>query len=171
MVAGDGSPTCSRITNRCPSAKTSYCAEYSPAGSHVAYLSDESGRSEVYVQRFPAGGGRLQISTGGACQMRWGRNGEIFYVELGMDSREDAPVDEGTLVAVPVTTAPELSVGQPGRLFTSAGLTRFAFPMYDVFADGQRFVMSEPIGEPPPATIRVVENWFEEFRDRQAGSE
>ena len=86
-------------------------ATLSPDGRFVAYVSDESGGYEVYVQRFPGGGGKRRVSSDGGGQPRWCKEGkELFYV-----------VDL-TLLAVSVTTRPDLSMGPPRRLFESAGL-------------------------------------------------
>ena len=53
--------------------------EFSPDGKWLAYTSDESGRSEVYVRPFPGPGGRWQVSTEGAEWVEWRRAGEIYY--------------------------------------------------------------------------------------------
>src|SRR5262249_21387435 len=54
---------------------------FSPDGHWLAYMSDESGKREVYVQPFPASGGKWQISTAGGREPVWSRDGkEIFYV-------------------------------------------------------------------------------------------
>ena len=68
-----------------PFLRTSYSergSRLSPDGRFVAYLSDESGRSEVYVRPFPQGGGKWQISANGGRSHLWSRDGkELFYVE------------------------------------------------------------------------------------------
>ncbi len=134
-------------------------ARFSPDGRFIAYCSNESGEVGVYVRPFPQGGARWQVSSGEGRQPRWRRDGkEIFYVE------------GDTMIAVSVSTRPGFSVGKPARLFQNPTLpwtlTGFAV-RYDVSPDGERFVLREPVGsgDSPPA-IRVVENWFEEFRDR-----
>ena len=66
-------------------------------------------------------------------------------------------------------TSPDISVGKAVRLFEQKGITRDAGQQYDVSADGQRFVVSEPIGGETSTAIRVVQNWFVEFRNRQKG--
>ncbi len=147
-------------------------AQFSPDGRFVAFLSEESGRYEVYVQRFPGGGDKVQVSTRGACQLRWGRNGEIFYVQLVRKGDvETVPSDIGTLVAVAVETEPLLRVGTPERLFESAGLTEILHAGYDVLPDGQHFVVREPVGAEAAPVIRVVQNWYAEFSGHDAGPE
>ena len=131
-------------------------AVFSPDTRFVAYVSDESGRDEVYVRPFPPGGGKWQVSESGGIQPRWSRDGkEIFYVE------------DDTLIAVSVNTKPIFAVGSAERLFSDPNFANYSPQQtYDVTADGQRFVMVKNLGD-PKYTIHVVQNWFEEFRDRQ----
>ncbi len=140
-------------------------AKFSPDGRYIAYLSDESGRMELWVRPFPVGEDKWRISPNGASQPRWRKDGtEILYVEQG-----------GVLFGVDVTTEPAFSAGSPVRLFQDNRLTlRSNNPRYDVTADGQRIIMSERIAEQsrrPAASIRIVENWYEEFRDRESAKE
>jgi hypothetical protein len=103
------------------------------------------------------GGRRVTVSSNGGGQPRWSEDGkELFYVE------------GDTLLAVSLTTAPDFSLGAVNRLFSHPTLRqRVPYPQYDVSADGQRFILAEQAGEPPKATIRVVQNWFAEFKDRE----
>ncbi len=131
----------------------------SPDGRYIAYISDESGSHEVYVEEFPVRGGKSQVSTAGGVQARWSRDGEeLFYVE------------DGSLIAVSVTTKPNFSIGARRRLFQSAGLrlTPSHLPNYDVSSDGQRFVIPERVESETPTVIRVVQNWFSEFENPPA---
>jgi hypothetical protein len=131
----------------------------SPDGLYLAYCSDESGRDEVYVQSFPAGGGKLRISENGGCGPRWSAGGEeLFYVE-----------GDEVIYAVPVKTQPRFSAGRPVELFRHNGFVG-NIPDYDVSADGERFVLVEAVGESEaarPLRIHIVQNWFTEFRDKQ----
>ena len=131
-------------------------AVFSPDSRFLAYVSNESGRDEVYVRPFPSGGGEWQVSEQGGNQPRWSRDGkEIFYVE------------HDTLIAVSVNTKPTFSVGSTERLFSDRSLvSHFPIQNYDISGDGQRFVMVESLGT-PQYTIRIVQNWYEEFRDRE----
>ncbi len=136
-------------------------AKFSPDGRYVAYVSNESGQFEVYVQPFPEGGRKVTVSSNGGTKVRWSRDGkELFYVE------------GQTLVAVPVSSgSSSFSVGSATRLFELPSLRPGANSApYDVSADGQRFILAESVGEGADArepSIRVVLNWFEEFRDRE----
>jgi hypothetical protein len=110
----------------------------SPDGRHLAYLSDESGRLEVYVQPFPEGGRKATVSSAGGIQLRWRRDGkELLYVDRS-----------GALVAVPVSTSPSFSLGTAKRLFEPPGINGYFKipPQYDISADGQRFLVAEPVG-------------------------
>jgi eukaryotic-like serine/threonine-protein kinase len=127
-----------------------------PAGPPrwVAYTSNASGSYEVYVQSFPIGSGKHQISTGGGTQPRWRRDGkELFYL-----------AGDGKLMAVDVAASPTFSHGAPRALFDAhvetGGVPQFPF-RYDVSADGKRFlVVRHPeanVTETSPIT--VVVNW------------
>ncbi len=74
------------------------------------------------------------------------------------------------MVAVPVSSgSSSYSVGSATRLFEHPGLRPgYNHAPYDVSADGQRFILAEPVGagaDAPAPSIRVVQNWYEEFRD------
>ncbi len=143
-------------------------AEFSPDEKWVVYASDESGRYEVYVRSFPDGGNKHQVSIDGGWRPRWSEeSGEIFYVKAS------------TLMAVRVSTNPTLTIGKPQSLFSSEQLGFWSgIPTYDVTSDGQRFVVPERAqaavagtdgqdGDPPRPSIRVVQNWYQEFRRRK----
>jgi serine/threonine protein kinase/Tol biopolymer transport system component len=131
-------------------------AQFSPDGHFVVYVSDRSGRNEVYLRDFPHAAREWQVSRNGGMAPRWTGNGnEIFYVE------------QVTLMAASVTTRPDVSIGPPVPLFAKGSFLFSVAPQYDVSADGKRFViLNEPAGE-PPLSVHVVHNWFEEFRGKQ----
>ena len=137
-----------------------FLSRLSPDGRFVAYLSDESGRLEVYVRPFPQGGGKWQVSANGGNFHRWSKDGrELFYVE------------GETLMSVAVSTTDGFSAGSAKPLFARPGLAVGASSTFDVSPDGQRFVVVEDVEseegkEAKPPSIHVVENWFEEFKDR-----
>jgi Tol biopolymer transport system component len=121
-------------------------AVFSPDGRFIAYVSNESGVPDVYVQPFPGPGARRRISTASGTTPRWRQDGkEIFY--LSKDHQ---------VMAVPVNLAgATLESGPPKSLFRieSTGVTR-----YDVSADGQRILVAAGVeGWEPPIT--VVVNW------------
>jgi Tol biopolymer transport system component len=122
--------------------------QFCPTAPVIAYVSDESGRPEVYVQAFPAGG-RWQVSTGGGTAPRWRRDGrELYFV---------AP--DRMLMAVSVDTAGGFRAGVAVPLFRTAAGTAVSGlnTNYAPAPDGQRFLVTEP--DMPPLTISVVTNW------------
>ena len=92
--------------------------------------------------------------------MRWSPDGsELCYVE------------GETLVAVSVSSGSSFSVGSTTQLFEHPRLRPLVtYAPYDVSADGQPFILAELVGagaDAPEPSIRVVQNWHEEFRDRE----
>ncbi len=112
------------------------------------------------VRPFPNGAGHWQASVDGGSQPRWSRDGkELFYVK------------DLTLLSVSAATGDRVTLGQPQELFQSDDLrSGIPVPQYDVSADGQRFLTVGPAeqgAEAAPPKIRVVQNWYEEFRNRE----
>jgi eukaryotic-like serine/threonine-protein kinase len=113
----------------------------------VAYSSDESGRSEIYVQRYPGGANKLAVSNGGGILPRWSRDGkELFYIT-------------GDAV-VAVAVRPDGSFGAPRRLFDRSNfLLNFRYRSYDVSPDGKRFLMIQRDPGSVPRQLNVILNW------------
>src|SRR5262249_11250233 len=89
------------------SSFTEASAHFSPDGHWIVYSSDESGRSEIYVQTFPKSGSPIRVTTNGGFEPQWRRDGkELFYLAL-----------DGIMTAVPVNTTPQFESGTPQRLF------------------------------------------------------
>jgi Tol biopolymer transport system component len=133
--------------------------QFSPDGHWLAYVSDESGRKEIYVQPYPGPGGKWQISTEGGVEPLWNRNGrELFYRNANK------------MMAVQITAQPTFSPGTPRVLFEGQyqSLPTISTPNYDVSPDGQRFLMLKPVeqAQAAPTQINVVLNWFEELKRR-----
>jgi serine/threonine protein kinase/Tol biopolymer transport system component len=115
-------------------------AALSPDNSFIAYVSNESGRREVYVEQFPTHAGRRQISTAGGVAPRWRGDGrELFYAALG-----------GAVISVDMTT----EAAAPKPLFRLPGFT------YDVTRDGQRFVVDQPVDNTINTPLTFVSNWM-----------
>jgi eukaryotic-like serine/threonine-protein kinase len=127
---------------------------FSADGRWLAFASDASGRSEIYVQPYPGPGGRLQISTGGGTEPVWSRNGRELFYRSG-----------DKLMAVDIDIRSGFSAGKPKSMFQ--GLyqpTPVVEANYDVAPDG-RFLMIKPGGEEQaPTQVNVVLNWFEELK-------
>ena len=133
---------------------------FAPDGRWLAYASNESGRSEIYVVPFPSGAAAAKwlVSTNGGTEPAWShRGGEVFY-------RDGA----GNMVAVAVQTTPTFVRGRTTVLFPAAGFLAGAFRReYDVSPDDERFLMIRPLGASAPEQLIVIENWFEELKAKQ----
>jgi serine/threonine protein kinase/Tol biopolymer transport system component len=122
----------------------------SPDGRWLAYASDETGRFEIYVQSFPDGGGKRQVSNGGGAGPRWRRDGREFFYYAG----------DGRLMAAPVRSGENFEIGSAVPLFEfRAGTHLVAIAPYAVTADGQRFLINELVETKPNAPLTVVFNW------------
>jgi serine/threonine-protein kinase len=131
---------------------------FSPDGKWLAYVSDESGRNDVYVQPYPGPGPKWLVSTDGGIDPEWSKDGrELFYRHR----------DE--LMTVSVAATREFSASRPARLFEARFDAGDNAPNYDVSPDGKWFVM--PRSERGSATgeLHVVLNWFSEVTARTAG--
>jgi serine/threonine-protein kinase len=128
---------------------------FSPDGRWLVYVSDESGRDEVYVRPYPGTGvrGKWPVSSEGGREPVWSASGgELFYR------------NGNWMMAVAVETDPTFRLGKPRRLFEAEYyLDRDGHPAYGVSPDG-KFVMVEDIQQ-KPTQVRVVLNWFEELAD------
>ena len=137
---------------------TEGAARFSPDGRWIAYVSDEAGKPEVYVQPFPASGGKWQVSTEGGTEPVWNRNGRELFYRNG-----------DRMMAVDVAMQPTFSSGRPRMLFDGKYASSL-FPLtgvaYDVSPDGQRFLMIEETGTTTPQQINIVLNWTEELKRR-----
>jgi serine/threonine-protein kinase len=133
-----------------------YAPLFSPDGRFIAYVSDESGRPEVYVESVPRGGGRWLVSSGGGSEPLWSSDGrELFY------RKDDA------MISVPVLSEPDFGVGAPRTLFERRLKTGIYDTLsYDVTADGREFLMIERQLELVPNQLHVVLSWDEELRRR-----
>lgn len=135
----------------------------SPDGKLVAYQSDASGRWEVYVQPFPRGEGRWQVSSGGGQNPMWNpRGGELFFVSG--DDLMAAPVTTGSSAGM--NPAPErVQVGAAQRLFSgSAAGSRLIEPTYverhyAVAPDGRRFLLVKGSGQGRSELVLADGDW------------
>jgi serine/threonine protein kinase len=126
---------------------------FSPDGKWVAYTSNESGISEIYVQSFPLSDVKSPISTGGGSEPQWSKDGaELFYLSA-----------DRTLMAVPISrsAAEPFKPGLPKALFRVPPvlITGLTARSYAVSNDSKRFLISngDGTGNSPPLT--VILNW------------
>jgi Tol biopolymer transport system component len=133
----------------------------SPDGRWLAYVSNASGREEIYVTPVPGPGGKMMISTNGGVKPAWAPSGrELFYLELPLK-----PAKSFRMMVADVDTQPEFRPSKPRLLFEGPyDLGSIFFRNYDVSSDGQRFVMLKHQDESSPQQINVVLNWFDELK-------
>ena len=136
-----------------------YGAVFSPDCKWVAFLSDESGKAEIYVQALDRSndslrvtGERFPVSREGAQCLRWRKDGKELYY-LGMD---------GQVYAVPLAFSPAaVRAGKPEALFTiqpEAYATIHSVVTFDVSADGSRFVIPS-ITPGESSALVVLQDW------------
>ena len=132
----------------------------SPDGQWLAYQSNESGREEVYVQKFPGPGEKMQISGSGGTAPVWGKNGlELFYRNGGKQ------------MVASISTKGAFTAGNPRVLFENPAWAWQSGPNYDVTPDGKRIVTVE-LGEGIISSpMHVVLNWKAELAARMAAQE
>ena len=152
-------------TTRVPLIVTPFDEEaiaLSPDGKWMAYQSDETGRTEVFVRAFPnTGAFKHQVSNGGGVAPLWSRDGgELFFVSPGSD-----------MMSARVTAGVPIAIAAPTSLFHIADdLLKVEYAFYtpwDVAADG-RFIMARArAGTKGTATsVVIAENWLTELRAR-----
>jgi serine/threonine-protein kinase len=152
LASGEGQPRpfeSSKFTETAPA--------FSPDGRWLAYVSDESGRVEVYVRPSQGAGEKYLISNGGGLTPVWARSGRELFFRNG-----------DQMMVVDVSTTPAFSPSRPRLLVTGAFVRRGNdAASYDVSPDGQSFVMISAGENDRAATqINAVFNWFDELKQR-----
>lgn len=126
-------------------------------GRLLAYLSDESGRNEVFVVPFPKMNGRWQVSTGGVTSAPiWGPQGkELFYTE------------RGNLMKVDITGEPNITFSRSQKVCT---MPLSLFGLHDISRDGTKFLITVSAEENSVqlTQLNVVVGWFSELRQKFA---
>jgi len=130
--------------------------DISPDGRWLAYVSEETGRRQVYVTAFPGPGPTITISTDDGSNPRWARNGKELFYRSGGQSK---PVQ---LMAVDVTLGTTFTAGRPRALFEQPLQT------FDPSPDGQRFLIVKAAAAARSADgqVVIVLNWLDELRRR-----
>jgi len=125
-----------------------YNAKLSPDGRWLAYESNESKRSEIYVMTFPMPGGKWQISTGSGAYPVWSRDGrELFYFS-----------PDNKLMAVEIKPGVKFEAGVPHPLFDLPPGAGFNVTGFDVSKDGH-FLIPMPADQSASLPMTVVLNW------------
>jgi serine/threonine-protein kinase len=140
--------------------------QFSPDGHWIAYMSNESGRNEIYVRPFPGPGGKWQVSSDGGADAMWSRNGhELFFETPAPDNR--------IMVADYAVKGDSFSVVGKPRVWSDTQLFGSTFVHKDLAPDGKRFVIF-----PRPAAsaeakgnlhVTFLLNYFDELRRRVPG--
>jgi len=134
-------------------------AVFSPDGNFIAFVSDESGRDEIYVVPYPGPGGKVQVSVNGGREPRWNpAGGELFFLT------------PQAVMVVDIETSGGFERGTPRVLFAGDGLTGefnsiSSSSHYGVAPDGSSFLFLDEASSSGATSLRVVENWFEELRE------
>ncbi len=130
----------------------------SPDNRFLAYVSNESGREEVYLRGMSSAGGRVTVSTDGGGEPLWSSDGRRLFYRIG-----------AKLIAATIVTSPSLAVTGRETLFEGQFATDLYHPNYDVSRDGQSFVMVRPVEQ--NRQLVMVVNWIQELRQRIGGKQ
>jgi Tol biopolymer transport system component len=131
---------------------------FSRAGQWLAYVSDQSGRPEIYVQAAAAQGTRWQISSGGGTDPVWSGDGRELFYRQGQ-----------RIMSVQMAGSTEFRAGPPRALFEGDYTFTELTTDFDVQPDGQHFVMLRGARPDPPVThIALLVNWLTELDNRLA---
>ena len=129
---------------------------FSPDGTWLAYVSDETGRDEIYVQAYPDASQRFPVSSDGGREPVWSPDGTELFYRNGY-----------RMMSVPVRTGPSLELGNPVELFEQEYQLEpgpSGHPHYGVAPDAQSFLMIQSSPASVPAQGLLLLNWFEELR-------
>ncbi len=132
-----------------------YGGRISPDGRWMAYVSNDSGRFEVYVTAFPSGQGRCQISTEGGREVVWARSGRELYWRR-----------DNTMMAAGIDAGTGCSETRPKALFSGYLNGLPGLPGYDSTPDGRFLMLKGTSAGSTPTELNVVLNWFEELRNK-----
>ena len=129
----------------------------SPDGRWLAYISNESGRYEVYVQAYPGAGEKITVSTDGGYEPVWSPDGRELFYRIGK-----------RMMVASIQTSPVFRSSRPRELFEGPYLTGSDIAAiattYDVALDGEHFLMIEGGEEEGANQLHLVLNWFEELQ-------
>ena len=126
-------------------------SQMSPDGNWISFNSlnsADSSRGEVYLQRFPLGA-LVTVSAGSGMQAKWRADGkELFYL-----------AGDGTMMSVDVRSDLAVPLGPSKPLFRTRLTPATTIDQYSVSSDGQRFIVMEPMIDPPQERLTIVTNW------------
>jgi hypothetical protein len=156
-VTANGAPAAPRAVRTTPYSDKN--GRLSPDDRFMAYYSDESGRGEIYVATYDAGGvlgAPLRASNGSDGSVAWASDGRLFFSNL-----------EGRLMSVTVDARPALAVSAP---VAGLDLKKLRVAGWSMLPDGRVFANERSEAENELTSFSVVFNWFDELRARMANS-
>ncbi|MGC1384038.1 MAG: hypothetical protein WA823_09675, partial [Candidatus Acidiferrales bacterium] len=130
-----------------PVGASQYDGNFSPDGHWLAYFSYESGRPEVYVVPFPGPGGKYQISRAGGWNLRWGNKNQLYFLTTG-----------NQVVEADLNLSREALQVKALRPLFQMNMLDEAAPLFDVSADGQKFLTVAP-ARSEATSIGLLLNW------------
>jgi len=136
-----------RVFLQTPFAETN--GRFSPDMRWIAYQSTDSGKNQVYVLPLSGGRGKWQISTEGGTRPRWSRDGKQIYY-LSADFK---------LMAVYVSVHGDEFTAEVPRVLFPVRVKVINGSLYDVSADGKRFLINTPVEQAEIAPLTLVQNW------------
>ncbi len=134
-------------------------ASLSPDGKWLAYISNETGVSQVYVRPYPAGNGKWQISTETGLEPRWSGDGKTLFYQAGPG-----------MMAAPISFTQSLDIGQRKSVLKELpNLSLESGVTYDLSPDGQHILVTKvQEGNEVFQQIGIVLNWFDEIKTASA---
>ncbi|HEY1249542.1 MAG TPA: protein kinase [Thermoanaerobaculia bacterium] len=129
-------------------------AALSPDGKWLLYVSNETGRQEIYVVPYPALGEKRQVSTAGGAKGRWLGDHSIVYVQ---------PSDSKLFAVDFEAQGNALRMGAPRPVFNNRVPPRGYF---DAARDGKRLLSAVPVEDGSSAQIRFVSDWTAELKKK-----
>jgi serine/threonine protein kinase len=133
-----------------------YDGGFSPDGRWLAYFSYEAGRPEVYVVPFPGPGGKFQISQNGGWLARWDKKGHLYILTMGNRLME----------ADLATSGASLQVKALHPLF-QLSLPSYPDPLFDVTADGSRFLVITSADPNASRSVGVLLDWESRLKGKE----
>jgi Tol biopolymer transport system component len=145
-LTGDGKPI---VVVPPGSADETDESQMSPDGRWISYNSSTSGSYQIYLQPFPGPGERVTVSSSGGVQAKWRADSkELFFLSY-----------DGTMMAVDVATGSAPDIGRPRALFKTRLNPAGNIDQYVVTANGQQFIVMEPLADALPESLTIVTNW------------
>ncbi|MEJ2009548.1 MAG: hypothetical protein P8Z30_15555, partial [Acidobacteriota bacterium] len=129
--------------------------KFSPDGRWLAYFSYETGRPEVYVVPFPGPGGKFQISQNGGWDVQWDKKGHLYFLSMGNRLMEaDLTMTRGSVQVKAIHPLFQLN------------LPSFDDPLFDVSADGSRFLVVTSTDPNASRSIGLLLNWQSKLKSK-----